>query len=263
MKKQLQSFRLNPSWSLSRENGGIAVSGGEDSLYYLDCPEPLATFLVSPPASFTREAMPDGSEVVFTQLLSADVITPVRKTKRTATLRVGIVSDSKPVSDELQQHFDTRKFITNSSSLDVLVLTRTHTSFENFLKKVNYASITTPHIFVDMAFQHTISLGPLVFPGDTPCIACLEGRLKTRWGDRTPPKEPTAKTMYSNLAAELACLELDRFKANDMSLTFKTVAYDISARTTTINKLLTVPQCPYCSSDIAYASGKLLYNTSQ
>lgn len=264
MKNTSQRFRLNPSWTLSLSDNGISVSGGEDSLYQLECPGGIASALLSLTSSpFTRSMLPPGSEAIFAQLVSAEVFIPIRKKSKTTQLHVAIKSDDSELSAVLGRHFSRNGFIINASRAEIAVLIRTQTTLGDFLQSIDYASLAIPHVFVDLAFNHTVSLGPLVFPGETPCVACLEGRLKTRWGDPAPPKTPAASTKYRGIAAELACLEMERFRDNDTSLTFKTVAYDLAARTTTVNKLLTVPQCPYYSSDIAYASGKLLYNTSQ
>jgi len=41
----------------------------------------------------------------------------------------------------------------------------------------DYAKINTPHLFVDLAYHHTISLGPLVWPGET-AVVWMFGILK-------------------------------------------------------------------------------------
>lgn len=103
-----------------------------------------------------------------------------------------------------------------------------------------------PHLYVDIAFHHTVSIGPLVIPHETPCISCLYGRLNERWGDREPPSQPGVVTDYGPLAAALICVEVKRCLQGDTSLVGWTVAWDLRQRRVMREKLLTVPACPYC-----------------
>jgi bacteriocin biosynthesis cyclodehydratase domain-containing protein len=108
-----------------------------------------------------------------------------------------------------------------------------------------------------MAFHHTLSLGPLVFPGETACIACLQGRVSIRWGDETPPTSPKVANKYINIVTELISAELDRIAQGDTSLTNKTVSWNFQDRTIKTNQLLKVPLCPICSHNRIDRSGAL------
>ena len=70
-----------------------------------------------------------------------------------------------------------------------------------------YATLTTPHLLLDLAFGHTVCLGPLVFATETACLACLVGRLSYYWGDVAPPSRPRMAD-HPGLAAGLAALAI-------------------------------------------------------
>lgn len=263
MVRRAQKFRLHPAWIIQPTEGGIHISGGADLIYQIECTPHATSFFTTLPATFTRNTLPETAQDTFEQLLSAEVIVPAVDHKKSTPLKTIVVSDSSKVSKVFQDHWAAYSITVTAANPEIAVLVRTKGTFADFLKESKYKTMALPHIFIDLAYHHTVSVGPLVFPGATPCVACLEGRVKTRWGDDRPPTEATAQTTLASYAAELTALELLRFAARDTSLTFKTVSHDTVERATSVNKLLTVPQCPYCTPQRAYAAGKLLYNTTQ
>jgi len=58
---------------------------------------------------------------------------------------------------------------------DLLILIRTNGRLVPILDK--YTELKIPHLFIDLAYNHTISFGPMVFPGETACMGCFIGRI--------------------------------------------------------------------------------------
>ena len=113
-----------------------------------------------------------------------------------------------------------------------------------------------PHLLLDLAYHHTISLGPLVVPGETACLGCLAGRIGAVWGDAPPPPRPGALAS-SSLAAALAVRELEAIGAGDLRLANATVAYDVAAHGVTSCPAYRLPWCPVCGDGAAAPKGDL------
>jgi len=113
-----------------------------------------------------------------------------------------------------------------------------------------------PHLLLDLAYHHTVSLGPLVVPGETACLGCLAGRIGAVWGDAPPPARPAALAS-SPLAAALAVRELETIGAGDLRLANATVAYDVAAHRVTSCPAYRLPWCPVCGDGAAAPRGDL------
>jgi bacteriocin biosynthesis cyclodehydratase domain-containing protein len=103
-----------------------------------------------------------------------------------------------------------------------------------------------PHLLVDAAYHHTLSLGPLVVPGDTSCLSCLVLRVWPSWGDDPPPSQPAA-TRRPGLLSAVVAAEIDKVAAGDTGLVNRTVAVNLITWRTTEGTLLKAPWCPECS----------------
>jgi hypothetical protein len=253
-----QRFLLSSEWSVGRVTAGIQINAGEDLIYEIACEAHTADFFCALPKSFTKKDLPASAAIVFEQLLSAQVILPASKLVKTSPTHIDVISDSTTAAAETLADLETAGYIPDKANPDITIIIRTGKTLSDFLKAIVYKDIRSIHLFIDLAYHHTLSLGPLVFPGDTPCIACLEGRLLARWGSQAPPALPRGGENLRRLAAEFAVQEIARFVHGDTSLTFKTVAVDTEQRSMETYTLLTVPQCPYCKSSNAYANGMLV-----
>jgi len=115
--------------------------------------------------------------------------------------------------------------------------------------------IAIPHLLLDVAYHHTVSIGPLVVAGETACLACLAGRIGRLWGDPPPPPRP-AILRSPALAVGLAVLELERAAAGDLRLAGRTAAYDLESHDVTTGSVYKLPWCPVCG-DRAQADGRI------
>ena len=170
-------YRLSPSWRIVERDDGFEVYGG-DARFQFD-PSPLVSRLAAGGA-VTRDGLDPTGAIEFEQLLSAGMIRPEIPEERRRS--VAIVGDPLPVDVVLPSEPQ------SAGTADLLVLVRHTATAPDIAQQA--AELERPHLFVDMSFHHTVSIGPLVIPHETPCVACLQGRLRERWGERQPVADP-------------------------------------------------------------------------
>ena len=230
------------------------VSGGADALYEVELDDDNASRFASlgHEESVTREELGDADKRALEQLLTAEVVVPVLRAGQ--TLRVAVVGDSASLLLAPRRSLSVGPA---SAPHDLAVVARASSTMGELIRSLDYARVTVPHLLVDLAYHHTISIGPLVFPGETACLACLEGRLSTRWGDEPPPPLTTMADDEAGLAGELASTELAKIAGGDTSLCNATVAWDLRSRSTTTSQLLKVALCPVCTRSAPARDGSI------
>lgn len=248
-KGEQTNFVLLPEWRLIQDGSTLRISGGSDAQFevVLGSDEPSFFASLKPSRPFTRSAVSDFEQAVLEELLTAQIVVPsLQKLNKQKIASVG-----DPHNLTLSTQVDSKRAA-------FLVIVRTTSTYAQLLENIAYQDIWQPHIFIDLAFHHTVSIGPLVFPGETACIACLQGRISTRWGDEQPPEGPRASRLHATIASALLELELDKVAHDDTSLTNKTVSWNFQDRTTRQDQLLKVPFCPICSRGKTSSDGKLM-----
>jgi hypothetical protein len=250
-------LELSKEWRLEQKDNELYVLGGQDAIFTIELEQSTETFFANLKhgQKFKLKALDPKDQIVLEQLLSAGVITPILQKNKRSLPKVKVITKLSP--------FVLDKAVCKQIGgvdYDLLVLVRTSETLTEFIKEHDYLSITKPHLFLDLAYEHTISLGPLVFPGISSCIACLQGRVETRWGNHKPPPKARSVNELAGLAKDWLSIELKKlFDSEDYSLVNKTAVMDMQARTITSNKLLTVPICPYCQKSELLSTGKLEY----
>lgn len=242
------TYKLLPEWSITQRDTSLIISGGADARYEIELETSKPSFFsgLKPEVPFTRSELTERDVRVLEELITAEIIVPVLGKGK--ILRIGSLGDVKRLG---------LAFHKNNKTADFLLIVRGTSTYAELLDQIDYQSITKPHLFVDMAFHHTLSLGPLVFPGETACIACLQGRIATRWGDEKPPMTPQMTSKYAGVVSELIKTELGRIYDGETGLTNKTISWNFQDRTTKISQLLKVPLCPICSQNRIDRSGAL------
>ncbi len=139
-------------------------------------------------------------------------------------------------------------FHTDTKSLDLLVIIRTSAKLAETME--GYKEIKYPHLFVDIAYDHTLSLGPLVFPGETSCLGCFIGRITRNWGDAEPPRLSNVSDS-SELIASLILEQIRTFQktGNCPELIEKAWTLNINDLTTKFDSVFRLPWCPICYPD--------------
>lgn len=74
----------------------------------------------------------------------------------------------------------------------VWVYVRTNADWASALPAYCAAFPQRPHVLLDLAYHHSVVIGPWVVPGQTACLACLGARTVRRWGDAPVPPQPLA-----------------------------------------------------------------------
>lgn len=239
-------FRLSPEWIIKQKDKVLTLSGGADAKYEIELESNERSFfsVLKHDKSFTRGNLNTHDQRVLEELITAEIVVPDLQNNK--VIKVAIAGDSDkfilPKATDIS-------IVNNIQACDFVLIIRTNSSYANLLGTIDYSDISKPHLFVDIAFHHIISIGPLVFPGETACIACLQGRITNRWGDDTPPVVPQSVNKYGGLTAELVVTELVKIKNGDTSLTNKTVSWNLRDRTVKKDQLLKVALCPTCTQN--------------
>jgi len=243
------------AWRVVFEDGLLLLHAGADVRYALeDVDEATALEVV---AGWERGALdpagmsPLAAEVVR-ELAGAGA---VRRGDQAAPARVALrwVGDVDP---DLERRL--LDGMAESGSLEpaddegagLLLVVRTN---ERLVDLYGSAGVpAAPHLLLDVAYHHTVSLGPLVYAGETACLACLAGRLASGWGDPLPPERPAALAgAGAALAAALAVRELEAVAAGEVRLANATAAYDLDSHRVLLGALYKLPWCPDCGDRAA------------
>jgi hypothetical protein len=217
----------SPGWAVAAESGHLVVTAGADAVWLLeDVPGDVAQFV----ARFWSDAppldVPDPAKPVVAQLTGLGALRPAgAAAPPPRAFRLLFAGDPVDLGLAADPNGLTVVVRTNASLLDAADAA---------------ADLTTPHVLVDLAYQHTVALGPSVFPGDTACLACLAGRVGTRWGDPQPPARPSAID-----DAGLAGMLLAR-AVRGTALVNATVSIDLDDLSTRREALWPAPGCPSC-----------------
>ena len=98
------------------------------------------------------------------------------------------------------------------------------------------------HLGVDLAHHHTVVLGPLVVPGISSCLSCLDRLVTRRWGRDVVPSEP-AVARWASVTAELLTIQLEGLRQGSASLVNATIAWNLQEGTVEREALLRAPEC--------------------
>ena len=242
----------SPEWSAAHEHGFIILSGGADHLYAIEDVAPevadeLAALWESPadPARLST-----GAARLAPQLLNVGALR--REVASGPPARVAVVFSSyadDSLLDALTAEARTQRrwALAGDSESELTLVVRTGGRLADTSDGIDHPVAGT-HLLLDVAFHHTISLGPLVFPGETACLACLAGRIGQYWADPAPPAKPAIQR-ETRLIAAVAALELDKIAVGDYGLVNATVALDLRRYDVRRHALYKLPWCPVCADD--------------
>jgi len=254
-KSKKLTYELLPEWVVYQEGKSLIISGGADARFEIELESSKPSFFstLKNTTFFSRNELNEVDLRVLEELVTAEIVVP--RLLKNKVLRVAILGDDSkltPISDI------NIKIVESSQDYDLALIIRTNSTYSDLLKDVDYQSIIKPHLLIDAAFHHTLSIGPLVFPAETACIACLQGRISTRWGDNNPPSKPLVTIKYERVIPELIATELARIAKDDTSLTNKTVSWNFQDRAVKKDQLLKVPICPVCTQNRIDQRGALV-----
>jgi bacteriocin biosynthesis cyclodehydratase domain-containing protein len=246
------SARYVPSshWSLQHEDGLLVLSAGADELFAIeDVRTDAAVELVEAWSAETIDAdsLSAPTRDVFDRLVAAGIVTPACSDARTSKVSLHVVGTA---GAELADALDSA--LAASSALELVEAERSELVV--FVRASGRLAELydgapewqhRPHLLLDVAYDHTISLGPLVFPGDTACLGCLIGRIAHYWGDAPAPARPRM-LRYPALIASLLALEVEKIAAGDIGLVNTTVSWDLRGWEIRRDAVYKLPWCPRC-----------------
>ena len=243
-------YTVNPQWALVHEPGLLLVHAGSDELLAIDdigdeaAGELLALWGTG---AMSPERLSDEAAAALQQLTSAGIVRNVvePRTGFAVGVRFAGTRDDDLVA-EIAAALPAGIAIGDGDG-ELVLFVRTDGRLADVCDDA-YASLTAPHLLLDLALHHTLCLGPLVFSGQTACLACLVSRVSHAWGDAPPPPRPRM-TDHRGLAAGLAALAIEGIlRHEDRALVNRTVSYDFAAFAARSDSLYRLPMCPACGT---------------
>jgi bacteriocin biosynthesis cyclodehydratase domain-containing protein len=224
----------HPGWTLAGSDEALLLSAGADLRYAVaDVPAAVADEVLAAwrAGHLDRTVLSAPAGEVLDQLATAGALRPAfsedDERPPATTVFVGAPVDGYPTGD---------------AEGSVVVLVRTTGTLAELARRA--AEVNVPHLVVDVAYHHTVSLGPLVVPGQTACASCLAGRISARWGDEPPPPEPAAARAV--VAMAIVAHEVAKVTAGTSRLVNRTVAVDLDTWRTVEQAVLRLPWCASC-----------------
>jgi len=138
---------------------------------------------------------------------------------------------------------------------DLLLVIRTTAGWESALSDYAALRLHRPHLFIDMAYHHTVGVGPFVVPGETACVACLGHRVAHRWGDLSGPAQPLVSGRPQSVAALLAAMVAA--PGGLLPLIETSVSLNLQTLASVSDKVFQLPWCPACGVGHDASSGAL------
>ncbi|AHI00523.1 hypothetical protein GCM10010174_63900 [Kutzneria viridogrisea] len=229
-------------WRVRSAPEGAVLSAGADLSYLL--PELtaaeaalLADFFEPSPGGTTRKIdprrVPDAVRQVLPQLRTLGALRPA-DLPTGPRLRTGL----RWAGVELPEFPSTV-----DEDPDLVVVVRTTGTWRQVARIAD--ELTVPHLLLDLSYHHRASIGPLVVPGASACLACLAVRVGWRWGDEQPPARPRA-TEDLTFPAALVRHAVRRIGEGSLALLERIVSYDLDELTSTAEQVLPSANCPVC-----------------
>lgn len=251
-------YRPSPAWILTNEDGLLVLSAGADRMYGLDDldDETAAELLASwEQGSICPDVLSTRARQAAEELIEAGAVElPETIATRSAVALRWVGEPDNALERQLNGGIATSAALRPATNdADVVLVVRTTGRLVEAYDDAE--PISLPHVLLDVAYHHTLSIGPYVVLGETACLACLAGRIGRLWGDPLPPPRP-AVLRSPALAAGLAVLELENIAADDFRLAGATVAYDLESHGVTVAPIYKLPWCPACG-DGAETNGRI------
>lgn len=262
----MDRLTANPNWTLFVEKNLLVLSAGGDETYLIDdIVDPALArriheaYLSDNLAELAADPACAG---VVRQLLQLKAILPAHALL--APQRVGIAWFGEPLlalterllsASAAQENPAWRYTETPSEATDILLLVRTNAGWQETLKAYRDLAPQVPHLFVDLAYHHTLSIGPFVVPGETACLGCFANRVAHRWGDPPLPRRPAANEEIDVAVAVLrrALLAEDASPRAPLAFVERVTSLDLGTLRSQSSRLFQLPDCPTCGPANTYA----------
>lgn len=245
----MTALAVDPGWRVYAVDGGVELTAGADLAYLLpDLPAADAAFLVTMFGPVTGERLvpdrvPDSVRHLIPRLRALGALRPTGlPNHRDLAVCLAILGAEPPAL---------RATLANTMSIvdadaDLVLAVRTTSTWQDLTRAA--ARFDRPHLFLDLAYHHSVSVGPLVVPGASACLGCLALRVTRRWGDRPPPDVPRGLADPA-LPAAIAAHFIRRVGTGSLALLERVVTCDLDDLTTTTEHVLPSAGCAICPQE--------------
>lgn len=237
----------SPAWCLESLNDLLVVNGGADEVYVIDeapaeARDRLIDICLQGQARTWQGDATLGAAIRQLRRLGALVPAGAVRTERPALQVQWAGQPLLGLVDSLQTHGWTclPGRVDRCDALTLLV--RTTQSWSELLRYYQDAPPDGIHVLLDLAYHHTLGIGPMVVPGQTACLACMGHRVMRRWGDLPMPQEPAMLQRAAGIGALLADAAVlgSRLVERAFTLDLRTLRMDSST-------VFVQPECPVCA----------------
>lgn len=101
------------------------------------------------------------------------------------------------------------------------------------------------HLGVDLTLHHTVLIGPLVLPGASACLRCLQARTDHQWPRAPVPPSPRI-TRFLGTVADLVAIQLELAVAGHSPLVNATIAWDLERGVSDRQRVYKLTGCTSC-----------------
>lgn len=241
----------SPHWRLLHQDGVLLATAGADQVWTVDtaCPTELFAELQrcwddDPPEV---DQLSVAARLVLEELRPLGAVGPKAPN---GPLSIGVLWCGARVAaftDTIAAAIESLPLtLLAPTSAQVLVVVRTTGTLEQLADRAR--TLGRPHLVVDLAADHTITVGPLVFPGVTACVGCLAGRIRHTWGDPPPPSAPRAAGVAgATTAAGLGVAQVQRLLDGHTDLADTVVQLNLETCEARREPLLRLGLCDCCA----------------
>lgn len=241
----------SPVWQLSQLQGVLVLSAGADESYVVDEAREPSTIarLLAGWADGSLGALRDDLDcgAAVRQLQRIGALVPREAVRPVLRHAIKWLGDPLPWLEQALAP----KPASMDAAPDLVVLIRTNAQWLRALADYAERTPERPHLLVDLAYHHTLSLGPYVVPGDTACVACLGHRIAHRWGDFALPALPAVQQHQALIAALVAHAIGSEGGAAARSSSIECVfSLDLQTLASRKERVFRNPWCPVCSGRV-------------
>jgi bacteriocin biosynthesis cyclodehydratase domain-containing protein len=103
------------------------------------------------------------------------------------------------------------------------------------------------HLGVDLTLHHTVLIGPLVLPGASACLRCLQARTDHLWPRAPAPPAPRI-TRFLGAVADLVAIQVELAVAGCSPLVNATIAWDLERGESERQRVHKLTGCSACGA---------------
>lgn len=246
MQTPVEPWRLSPAWRVESLGEHLLAQAGADEVYVIDeapVSEHAQLIRLCESGEAANWAHDPGMGAAIRQLRRLGVLVPAQAAQpfeaRARLVWIGSPCEALTAGLTGQGW----QLMAPDGDAPLTMLVRTNASWSELMGHYGSWHGRGPHLLIDLAHHHTLSVGPLVVPGQTACLACLGHRILQRWGDLQPPPQPEMLSRAAGVAALLS--DVVRLGPE---LVEQVAALDLRLLRLSRHRVHMQPGCPVCQA---------------